>query len=106
VWQPKLGSTEKHVKDATRLVTDARAHHYWDGPGSTIRTYRSTLGIAEDAWDIYLIYGPDATWEGVTPPAPAFWMHQLGSPGRPRVDAPYLNPEVFAQRTAAVLAGH
>ena len=105
VWQPKLGSTSKHVEDATRLVTDSRATHYWDDPGSTLRSYRKTLAIAEDAWDIYLIYGPDAKWDGELPPKPKFWMHQLGSKSRPRVDAPYLDPEVFARRTAAVLAG-
>ena len=105
MWQPKLGGAEKHVEDATRLVPDDRARHYWDGPGSTLRSYRATLAIAEDAWDIYLIYGPEAVWEGALPPKPAFWMHQLGSSSRPRVAAPYLDAQVFAEQTATVLAG-
>ncbi len=105
MWQPKLGSTAKHVEDATRLVTDDRARHYWDGPGSTLRSFRNTLGIDEDSWDIYLIYGPEAHWDGALPPKPAFWMHQLGSAGRPRVDAPYLDSAVLAQRATATLGG-
>lgn len=103
MWQPKLGATEKHVEDATRLITDDRATHYWDGPGSTLRSYRKTLAIAEDAWDIYLIYGPEAVWEGALPPRPVLWMHQLGTVSRPRVDAPYLDSSIFSRRVDALL---
>jgi hypothetical protein len=27
------------------------------------------------AWDVYVLYGKDAVWDG-GPPAPTSWMHQ------------------------------
>jgi hypothetical protein len=103
VWVPKRGGKEKDVPVATRLVPDARATHYWDGSGVTMRTFQSVLGIPEDAWDVYLVYGPGARWEGELPPKPDYWMHQLGSRGEPRVNGPYLDPNEFAQRATALL---
>ena len=103
VWQPMLGGQETHVPDATRIVTDERASQYWDGPGSTLRSYRSVLSLAEPAWDIYMVYGPKARWQGDLPPEPAYWMHQLGERDRPRVDGPYLDAEVFAKKTNELL---
>jgi hypothetical protein len=90
---------------ATRLVPDARVTHYWDGGGVTMRQYRSALGLSEDAWDIYMVYGPRARWDGELPPKPDYWMHQLGSPKEPRVNGPYLDPAAFAARANALLAG-
>ena len=60
MWVPKRGGKEKDVPVATRLVPDARTTHYWDGSGVTMRTFQSVLGIPEDAWDVYLVYGPGA----------------------------------------------
>ena len=88
---------------ATRFVPDARASHYWDGTGVTMRAYRAVLGIPEEAWDVYLLYGPDARWEGELPPQPAFWMHQLGPRDAPRVPGPFLDPDAFAARADALL---
>ena len=68
-----------------------------------VRSYDSVLGLHEDAWDVYMIYGADARWTGVTPPAPAFWMHQLGSADHPRVRGPYLEPRVFAAQANSLL---
>ena len=55
-------------------------------------------GRGQRAWDIYMIYGPGARWEGEGPPAPQFWMHQL-----PGADAPRLDPTEFARRLKAEL---
>jgi hypothetical protein len=53
------------------------------------------LGIGVDAWDLYLIYGPDARWDGPVPPAPSFWMHQLmGVDNGPLLDADVFGAEV------------
>jgi len=99
-----LGGKKKHVPDATRIIPDPRAIHYWDEPGATIRGYTKTLNLPEPAWDIYMIYGPEAKWEGDVPPKPAYWMHQLGSKGKERVDRPYLDPGVFAKKLGEMLA--
>jgi hypothetical protein len=105
VWVPRIGGAEKDVPAATTTVPDRRARHYWDEGGVTMRAFRETLGLREDAWDVYLIYGPEARWDGPVPPAPVFWMHQLTrSGGTPRAPGPLLEGEVFRARLAGVVA--
>jgi hypothetical protein len=96
-------AAERDIAMAARSVPDERARHYWDGTGALMRALRRTLDIDEDAWDVFLLYGPEAHWDGRQPPPPLFWMHQLGSPEQPRVDGPYFDAEAFAQRARAVL---
>ncbi len=100
VWQPKRGGQEKDVPEATATFTDPRAHHFWDGQGWTIERFKPVLGIHVDAWDLYLIYGPDARWDDASPPRPIFWMHQLMG-----VDnGPLLDADVFGKRILQTLA--
>jgi hypothetical protein len=103
VWVPVLAATEADVPLATRFVPDARASHFWDRDRTLARAYRASLGLGEDAWDVYLLYGPNAHWSGHQPPAPDFWMHQLGSIDAPRAAAPHLAPDAFAARVSALL---
>jgi len=103
VWVPKRAAREDDVPVATRFVSDTRATHYWDSAGVLVGAYRRVLGLDEDAWDVYMLYGPDARWDGVLPPAPEFWMHQLGSPPRSGVKAPYLDAEIFAAHSDTLL---
>lgn len=101
VWVPKTEGAREDVPDAMELVPDARARHFWDGQGALMAAYTRVLGLSEDAWDIYMVYGPDARWPahaGATPPQPAYWMHQLGPREAPRVQGPYLDAGVFAAR--------
>jgi hypothetical protein len=46
------------------LLVDARAKHYWDGNRKLGREVARILGSDDGpaAWDIFLVYGPDATW--------------------------------------------
>ena len=95
---------ERDVPNATREVTDARARHYWDGDGQLIASYRDVLsGYTEPVWDTYLLYGKTARWDAAQPPAPAYWMHQLGSARRPRANGPFWDPDVFLNRVSALL---
>ncbi len=103
VWVPKRGGQEKDVPVATRLVPDARATHYWDGSGAVMRGYTSALALPLDAWDVYMVYGPRARWDGPVPPKPDYWMHQLGPKNSPHISGPYLDAEVFAERTRRLL---
>jgi hypothetical protein len=103
VWVPKVGGQARHVPEATRLVPSAGALHYWDQTGTLMERYAEVLGFGEDAWDVYLLYGPGARWEGELPPAPDFWMHQLGTPERPRVEGPYLEAGKLRARVAELL---
>ena len=99
VWVPMLGGQEKDVAGATPTVPDPRALHYWDGAGYLVDAYVPVLGLNERAWDVYMIYGPDARWDGATPPKPAFWMHQLRTPDHALV----LNTDTFRAKVLAAL---
>jgi hypothetical protein len=103
VWVPVLGATEVDVPLATRFVPHAQASHFWDADGTLAKAYRARLGLGEDAWDVYLLYGPNARWTGDQPPTPDFWMHQLGSIAAPRAAAPHLAPDRFARKASALL---
>ncbi len=99
-----LQGTADDVPVATRLVPDERARHFWDDAGTVMRGFTAALSLPETAWDVFLLYGPEARWDGDLPPAPDFWMHQLGSKTSPRVNGPFLDPGRFAQ-AANVLLG-
>jgi hypothetical protein len=106
VWVPKTEGAREDVPDAMDFVPDARARHFWDGGGALMAAYTSVLGLSEDAWDIYMVYGPGARWPaqpGALPPPPVYWMHQLGPPEAPRVHGPYLDAGAFAARVRALL---
>jgi hypothetical protein len=102
-WVPMFRGREEDVRKASTEVPDLRASHYWDGGSVLTQQYRRTLGFNEPAWDIYLLYGAQAKWEGEQPPLPAYWMHQLGTPRRPRVNGPYLDAAVFLEKTRELL---
>lgn len=103
-WVPRFRGMERDVPKATGTMADARVSHYWDGDSQLVKGYTRTLGLPEDAWDIFLLYGPDARWDGADPPAPEYWMHQLGSARNPRVAGPYLDAAVFLQKTRELLS--
>ena len=95
VWVPLSRGMERDVPKATSEISDARASHYWDGDGQLVKGYRELLDFSEPAWDIYLLYGPEARWDGDQPPRPRYWMHQLGSKRRPRQNGPFWDPAAF-----------
>lgn len=103
IWVPMYRGMERDVPDASREVADPRSHHYWDGNSASMRAVRATLGITEDAWDVFLLYPPGVKWQGEHPPQPEFWMHQLESGGKPRVNGPLLDADILLARTRAVL---
>ena len=103
VWSSQLSGGADDVPEAATLMRDARARHYWDGD-RVLGTIYQTLELGEDrlrghepAWDVWLLFGPEARWPpGGEPPKPAWWEHQLqGMPGERRLD-----PERFAQKAA------
>lgn len=89
---------------ATRFVADERASHYWDSAGLLVKAYDQVLGLHQDAWDVYLVYGRGVWWNGDLPPPPDFWMHQLGSPLHANaVPGPFLDADVFTGRATGML---
>ena len=103
VWVPKLFGHESDVPTATRFVSDPRAQQFWDDSSVLVHEYDSVLQLGQDAWDIYMIYGPQTRWDGRLPPAPDFWMHQLHLQSQPKASGSFLQPEVFAAHADSAL---
>lgn len=97
LWVPRRGGLEKDVPSATRVVADSSARQYWDGSDLLGAQYKQVLGWRGNAWDVYLLYGPKAQWQGDLPPSPDFFMHQTSETG-PRLDA-----SVFGARVKQLL---
>jgi hypothetical protein len=83
VWINRFfGDSLNSAQEATELVSDKRARHFWDGSGALGKLYGKVLKLPHDkkfAWDVYFVFGPKAAWDA-SPPTPDFWMHQLGGP--------------------------
>ncbi len=100
IWVPMLGGEASNVPDAATLAPDPRVTHYWDGSNDLGMTFARILPVAGGpAWDVYMLYEPGVVWNGVDPPKPSFWMHQLAI-----TNAPHLDATVFAERARRLLA--
>jgi len=108
VHVPVLGAKAKDVAPAAKLLENDHVRHYWQESGEFGRALAEAVGLRRGdeliyAWDVWLIYGPDAIWEGPLPPRPRRLMHQLralqGSKEFPRLDG-----EAFARDTQTLLA--
>ena len=86
VWVPLLsGDSLAAANEASARLRGARVRHYWDEGGALGRAAGRALalpvrngapGETAFAWDVYLVYGPQATWQRPFP-RPEFWMHRL-----------------------------
>ncbi|MFQ5666898.1 MAG: hypothetical protein ACE5I7_10765 [Candidatus Binatia bacterium] len=78
VWLPMLGGDTAELAQAeSDSLADPRLEHSWDADHVLGNFFAKTLGLKSVAWDVYLLYASGTTWDPETPPAPAFWMHQL-----------------------------
>jgi len=80
-----LRHTSSAARDGGRNTLDS-AHEFWDGEDLFGVQYRQVLGWRGNAWDVYMVYGPKAQWNGDLSPVPDFFMHQT-SENRPLLDA-------------------
>ena len=83
--------------------SDTRVHQLWDQDQIMGQYLSQTLKLQESiAWDVYLVYPPNHTWEASLPPAPLFWMHQLDEEPTLYLDPPRLKHYVqtLLERTA------
>jgi hypothetical protein len=68
VWLPMLWSDKRERWDNT-VLPDTRVMHFWDGDAQVGEWFaRQVDGYEGIAWDVYYLYGTDATWETI--PAP------------------------------------
>jgi hypothetical protein len=118
VHEPVLGTARypgwlrtaaaQDVPEAARLLKNSNVHHYWNLSGAFGRLLSSGVGLRNGddpvyAWDVWLLYGPEAKWTGEEPPRPQLLMHQLGVL-QGSSQFPPLDTRVFAQRTQTLLA--
>ena len=68
VWAPKNGGRQQDVGRVTQIVTDPRAAQYWDGHRVLTDAYDRTLTLSGPCAGIFMLYGPQARWNGTAPP--------------------------------------
>ncbi|MGH7947142.1 MAG: hypothetical protein ACREF9_19370 [Opitutaceae bacterium] len=107
VHVPVLGAEAKDIAPAAKLLRNSRIHHYWNPSGAFGRQLAEAVEFKRGdelvyAWDVWLIYGPEAAWDEALPPKPQRLMHQLrafaGSTVFPRLDS-----EGFAREVRQLL---
>lgn len=72
-----LTDRREKAERAAQMIRDPRVQHFHDPERRAGRAIAQSLGAdGPIAWDIYLFYPEDATWEA-DPPRPTEWTHQL-----------------------------
>src|SRR5215213_6245170 len=89
VYLPILRSDhESSVPSAIKKLPDGRVSFFWDGKGDLAQSFARVLQLPEGqpAWDVYMVFNRGVEWKS-EPPAPDYWMHQLGGqPPERRLD--------------------
>jgi hypothetical protein len=63
VWVPFLAGTQQAADVSQRVLPDPRVDHYWDGEAATSDWFAENVEHSfAPAWDVYYLYGPDASW--------------------------------------------
>jgi hypothetical protein len=98
----------KDIPPAAQLLHNPNVRHYWNPSGAFGNLLSRSIGLRNGdrevyAWDVWLIYGPEAKWEGAGMPRPRLLMQQLGAL-RGSAEFPHLDSEVFAQKVRGLLA--
>lgn len=107
VHVPVLGAEAKDVAPSAKLLHNSRVSHYWNPSGAFGRELAEAVGLKRGdalvyAWDVWLIYDAEASWDSASPPRPRLLMHQLRLPAS--AEFPRLNGEVFAREVRQLLA--
>ena len=97
----------KDVPKAAQLLQNPYIQNYWNPSGAFGRLLSQAVGLKNGdkqvyAWDVWLLYGPEAKWVGNDPPRPRLLMHQLGE--LRGTEFPYLDSHAFAQQVQTLLA--
>jgi hypothetical protein len=107
VHVPVLGAREKDVMPAARLLNNFEVRHYWNASGAFGNALAEAVSLKNKkepvyAWDVWLLYGPDAEWTGANPPQPQLLMHQLRKLEGTKF--PTLNSKTFAATVQSMLS--
>lgn len=107
VHVPVIGAQAKDVLPAAKLLENPNVRHYWNASGEFGRSLSKAVQLKNDkdfvyAWDVWLLYGPDAEWTGASPPQPELLMHQLWKLEGTKF--PKLDSKVFAREVQTDLS--
>ncbi len=72
MWVPRNGAEEKHVPKVTKVVTDSRATHFWDGQKAVYQPYHDRYSLTGPCAGIFMVFGPEAEWGDDGPPVPDY----------------------------------
>jgi hypothetical protein len=68
VWLPMLWGDARERWNGTTMP-DTRVIHFWDGDLQVGEWFAKQVdGFEGVAWDVYYLYGPDATWDTIPMP--------------------------------------
>lgn len=68
VWLPMLWGDARHRWNGNTMP-DVRVIHFWDGDLQVGQWFAQEVdGYEGIAWDVYYLYGPDATWDTIPSP--------------------------------------
>jgi hypothetical protein len=78
VWEPILKNDSFSAAQlAAANISDPRVSQFWIGDQSLSNAFKPLFGlVAEPAYDLYMLYPRHAKWLA-TPPAPAYYMHNM-----------------------------
>jgi hypothetical protein len=69
VWVPFLGGNRDAANLSQRVLPDPRVIQFWDESALTSDWFAEHVErSAAPAWDVYYLYGPDASWSDVPGP--------------------------------------
>jgi len=69
VWVPFLGGTSQAADVSRRVLQDGRVVQFWDSSALTSEWFAENVDHSSaPAWDVYYLFGPDATWTDVPGP--------------------------------------
>lgn len=107
VHEPVIGGTADKIRGAVTLLHNPHVHHYWNASGGFGRLLGEAVGLKRDnqpvyAWDVWMIYSPEAEWSDAGPPQPLRLMYQLPPVQNPAFS--FLDSKAFAQEVRGMLA--
>ena len=105
VWAPRNGARERNVDKVLDLVTDTRAYQYWDETGTVASQFDDMFEIAgRPCAGVFMLYEPDAVWEGVDIPVPAYFEDAHAREFKQKAGLQF-DAERLAERARELLGG-
>jgi len=71
------GDSSSAARRAASKIQDPRATHYWIPDDTLTRLFTGAVGMdGGRAWDVFMLFDPEATWSPIGPPTPTSFMYQ------------------------------